>query len=65
MPIRRLLSVFHYNALVHPREFPFRTFDSFLESGQARRYPQAEGLLRCAGVPDLARRSNAAWIERK
>ena len=49
-PVRRLLSAFRYNALVHPREFPFRTLRAFLESGCARRYSQAEGLLRVAGV---------------
>lgn len=49
-PRRRLVSLFNYNSLVHPQEFPYRTLASFLESGSARRYSQAEGLLRIAGV---------------
>lgn len=49
-PLRRLASVFSYNSVVHPDQFPFRRFESFLESGQARRYSQAEGLLRLAGT---------------
>lgn len=67
-PVRRLSSAFRYNALVHPREFPFRTLRAFLESGYARRYSQAEGLLRLAGraggeaLSDAAL-ADAAWEE--
>jgi len=58
-PKRRLVSLFNYNALVHPREFPFRSFSAFLESGSARRYSQAAGLLRLAGVRAVDRMSDA------
>ena len=50
-PVRRLVSVFNYNSLVHPDDFPFATFEEFLASGTARQHTQAAGLLRCAGVP--------------
>lgn len=58
-PERRLVSLFHYNGLVHPTSFPYRSLASFLESGTARRYSQAEGLLRVAGVRAPERMSNA------
>ncbi len=51
-PLRRLVSVYRYTALVHPREFPFPSLDAFVASGAARRYTQAAGLLRCAGIDD-------------
>ena len=51
-PVRRLVSVYRYTALVHPREFRFPSLDAFVASSAARRYTQAAGLLRCAGVDD-------------
>jgi len=48
-PVRRLVSVFHYNALVHPRQFPFATLEEFVESEAARGFTQVAGLARCAG----------------
>jgi len=56
-PVRRLLSIFHYNSLVHPYEFPFPTFDAFLDAGAATRFTQAAGLLRCAGIETVTEMS--------
>ena len=49
-PVRRLLSLFNYNTLVHPHEFPFATFEAFVHSDAAVRCTQAAALLRCAGI---------------
>lgn len=49
-PVRRLLSIFNYNTLVHPYEFPFATFEAFVHSDAAVRCTQAAALLRCAGI---------------
>ncbi|MBI3767174.1 MAG: hypothetical protein HY271_01635 [Deltaproteobacteria bacterium] len=49
-PAARLLSIFNYNTLVHPYDFPFRTVEAFLASDAAARCTQAASLLRCAGI---------------
>lgn len=53
-PGRRLVSVFNYNSLVHPFEFPFATFEEFLHSDSVKLYTQAYGLLKLAGDPPSA-----------
>ena len=50
-PLRRIVSVFRYNALVHPEGFAGTAFEDFVASGAARRFSMAVGLLRCAGQP--------------
>ena len=49
-PARRMLSLFDYGTLVHPRAFAFASFDDFLCSPAAVGATQAASLLRCAGV---------------
>lgn len=49
-PLRRLVSIHDYNALVHPDRHRFASFEEFVESGAARLASQAFGLLRLAGV---------------
>jgi len=48
-PAVRLLSIYNYNALVHPYDFPFTTVDEFLASDAAAAFTQAASLLRIAG----------------
>lgn len=48
-PAARLLSIYNYNALVHPYDFPFATVDEFLASDTAVAFTQAASLLRIAG----------------
>jgi len=54
-PVRRSISFFNYAVVVHPYDFPYRTFEDFVESGDARRHSQCEVLLRFAGVADADR----------
>lgn len=49
-PATRLLSIFNYNALVHPYDRPFATVDAFLASDAAASCTQAAALLRVAGI---------------
>jgi hypothetical protein len=48
-PAVRLLSIYNYNALVHPYDFPFATVDEFLASDAVAGFTQAASLLRIAG----------------
>src|SRR5262249_6873029 len=63
-PLRRLVSVFHWRALVHPSELPFDDLEALLDAGEARRWSLAEGLLQLAGDGDAATLSDAELYAR-
>lgn len=48
-PLRRMLTAFNYGRLVHPYEFPFNTFEQYLDSSQFRRQSMAFELSQMAG----------------
>jgi Galactose-3-O-sulfotransferase len=54
-PVRRFVSIYNYNRLVHPFNFAYQTLEDFLASPQARLYSQAAGLLALCGNPDAAK----------
>ena len=57
-PVKRAISFYNYAVVVHPYDFPYPTFDDFLESGAARHHSQCQILLRFAGAGDTDRLGN-------